>query len=185
MWVLSQHLCECVWSVILTEFPWVPFRRSCWPSSSAARVAWIHRAADCGGDSRSTSKKYWSLTLTAGTGGQGASSDTVTQICTHATEPHYHKLDRVHIRITETICLKTTTGPTKSTMAVWWWSSFLILGVRPRRRYKSSQKEATWSNLKKPVYLSNRGGKFSDWAATWAAYLISKVRPLVRTRNKQ
>lgn len=42
-------------------------------------------------------------------------------------------------------------------------------------RYKSSQKEVNWSKLKKPVYLSNRGSKFSDWSATWAGYLISKV----------
>lgn len=42
-------------------------------------------------------------------------------------------------------------------------------------RYKSSQKEVNWSKLKKPVYLSNRGSRFSDWSATWAGYLISKV----------
>lgn len=42
-------------------------------------------------------------------------------------------------------------------------------------RYKSSQKEVNWSKLKKPVYLSKRGSKFSDWSATWAGYLISKV----------
>uniref|UniRef100_A0A3B3YIZ0 Serine/threonine-protein kinase ATR n=1 Tax=Poecilia mexicana TaxID=48701 RepID=A0A3B3YIZ0_9TELE len=42
--------------------------------------------------------------------------------------------------------------------------------------YKSSQKEVNWSKVKKPVYLSNRGSKFSDWSATWAGYLISKVR---------
>lgn len=42
-------------------------------------------------------------------------------------------------------------------------------------RYKSSQKEVNWSKLKKPVYLSKRGSRFSDWSATWAGYLISKV----------
>lgn len=42
-------------------------------------------------------------------------------------------------------------------------------------RYKSSQKEVNWSKLKKPIYLSNKGSKFSDWSATWAGYLISKV----------
>ncbi|XP_028995716.2 LOW QUALITY PROTEIN: serine/threonine-protein kinase ATR [Betta splendens] len=43
-------------------------------------------------------------------------------------------------------------------------------------RYKSSQKEVNWAKVKKPVYLSNRGSRFSDWSATWAGYLISKVR---------
>lgn len=42
-------------------------------------------------------------------------------------------------------------------------------------RYKSSQKVFNWSRLMKPIYLSNRGSKFSDWSATWAGYLISKV----------
>ncbi|XP_019728158.1 serine/threonine-protein kinase ATR isoform X2 [Hippocampus comes] len=57
-----------------------------------------------------------------------------------------------------------------------------ILEPHLNSRYKSSQKKAAWSNLKKPVYLSNRGGKFSDWAATWAAYLISKVRHNLASR---
>ncbi|XP_041828514.1 serine/threonine-protein kinase ATR isoform X3 [Melanotaenia boesemani] len=51
-----------------------------------------------------------------------------------------------------------------------------ILEPHLNSRYKSSQKEVNWSKLKKPVYLSNRGSKFSDWSATWTGYLISKVR---------
>ncbi|CAB1433197.1 unnamed protein product [Pleuronectes platessa] len=51
-----------------------------------------------------------------------------------------------------------------------------ILEPHLNSRYKSSQKEVNWSKLKKPVYLSSRGSKFSDWSATWAGYLISKVR---------
>ncbi|XP_077396162.1 serine/threonine-protein kinase ATR isoform X2 [Festucalex cinctus] len=57
-----------------------------------------------------------------------------------------------------------------------------ILEPHLSSRYKSSQKETNWSELKKPIYLSNRGGKFSDWAATWAAYLISKVRHNLASR---
>ncbi|XP_031703455.1 serine/threonine-protein kinase ATR [Anarrhichthys ocellatus] len=51
-----------------------------------------------------------------------------------------------------------------------------ILEPHLNSRYKSSQKEVNWSKLKEPVYLSKRGSKFSDWSATWAGYLISKVR---------
>uniref|UniRef100_A0A8C2EHU4 Serine/threonine-protein kinase ATR n=1 Tax=Cyprinus carpio TaxID=7962 RepID=A0A8C2EHU4_CYPCA len=51
-----------------------------------------------------------------------------------------------------------------------------ILEPHLNTRYKSSQKVVNWSKLKKPIYLSSRGSKFSDWSATWAAYLISKVR---------
>ncbi|KAF6726268.1 Serine/threonine-protein kinase ATR [Oryzias melastigma] len=51
-----------------------------------------------------------------------------------------------------------------------------ILEPHLKSRYKSSQKEVNWSKLKKPIYLSNKGSKFSDWSATWAGYLISKVR---------
>uniref|UniRef100_A0A672LFP9 Serine/threonine-protein kinase ATR n=1 Tax=Sinocyclocheilus grahami TaxID=75366 RepID=A0A672LFP9_SINGR len=51
-----------------------------------------------------------------------------------------------------------------------------ILEPHLNTRYKSSQKVVNWSKLKKPVYLTSRGSKFSDWSATWAAYLISKVR---------
>uniref|UniRef100_A0A673FQK8 Serine/threonine-protein kinase ATR n=1 Tax=Sinocyclocheilus rhinocerous TaxID=307959 RepID=A0A673FQK8_9TELE len=51
-----------------------------------------------------------------------------------------------------------------------------ILEPHLNTRYKSSQKVVNWSKLKKPIYLTSRGSKFSDWSATWAAYLISKVR---------
>ncbi|XP_067098811.1 serine/threonine-protein kinase ATR [Osmerus mordax] len=51
-----------------------------------------------------------------------------------------------------------------------------ILEPHLNSRYKSSQKVVNWSKLKKPIYLSSRGRKFSDWSATWAGYLISKVR---------
>ncbi|KAF5895245.1 Serine/threonine-protein kinase ATR, partial [Clarias magur] len=51
-----------------------------------------------------------------------------------------------------------------------------ILEPHLNSRYKSSQKVLNWSRLTKPIYLSNRGSKFSDWSATWAGYLISKVR---------
>ncbi|KAI4897685.1 hypothetical protein NFI96_015723 [Prochilodus magdalenae] len=51
-----------------------------------------------------------------------------------------------------------------------------ILEPHLNSRYKSSQKVVNWSKLTKPIYLSSRGRKFSDWSATWAGYLISKVR---------
>ncbi|TST47705.1 Serine/threonine-protein kinase ATR [Bagarius yarrelli] len=51
-----------------------------------------------------------------------------------------------------------------------------ILEPHLNSRYKSSQKVLNWSRLTKPIYLTNRGRKFSDWSATWAGYLISKVR---------
>uniref|UniRef100_A0A8C9W423 Serine/threonine-protein kinase ATR n=1 Tax=Scleropages formosus TaxID=113540 RepID=A0A8C9W423_SCLFO len=51
-----------------------------------------------------------------------------------------------------------------------------ILEPHLSSRYKSSQKVQNWSNLKKPIYLSSRGSKFAEWSATWAGYLISKVR---------
>ncbi|XP_053507281.1 serine/threonine-protein kinase ATR [Ictalurus furcatus] len=51
-----------------------------------------------------------------------------------------------------------------------------ILEPHLNSRYKSSQKVVNWSRLTKPIYLSNRGSKFSDWSASWAGYLISKVR---------
>ncbi|XP_034530392.1 serine/threonine-protein kinase ATR [Notolabrus celidotus] len=57
-----------------------------------------------------------------------------------------------------------------------------ILEPHLNSRYKSSQKEVNWSKLRKPVYLSNRGSKFSDWSATWAGYLISKVRHELASR---
>ncbi|KAM8833099.1 serine/threonine-protein kinase ATR [Synchiropus picturatus] len=51
-----------------------------------------------------------------------------------------------------------------------------ILEPHLNSRYKSSQKSVNWSKLKKPFYLSEKGSKFSDWSATWAGYLITKVR---------
>ncbi|XP_047467138.1 serine/threonine-protein kinase ATR [Mugil cephalus] len=57
-----------------------------------------------------------------------------------------------------------------------------ILEPHLNSRYKSSQKNMNWSKLKKPVYLSTRGSKFSDWSATWASYLISKVRHELASR---
>ncbi|KAL2098334.1 hypothetical protein ACEWY4_007541 [Coilia grayii] len=51
-----------------------------------------------------------------------------------------------------------------------------ILEPHLNSKYKSSQKVADWSKLKKPIYLSNGGSNFSDWSATWAGCLISKVR---------
>uniref|UniRef100_A0AAY5ETL9 Serine/threonine-protein kinase ATR n=1 Tax=Electrophorus electricus TaxID=8005 RepID=A0AAY5ETL9_ELEEL len=51
-----------------------------------------------------------------------------------------------------------------------------ILEPHLNSRYKSSQKVVKWSKLTKPIYLSSCGSKFSDWSATWAGYLISKVR---------
>ncbi|XP_045917946.1 serine/threonine-protein kinase ATR isoform X1 [Micropterus dolomieu] len=57
-----------------------------------------------------------------------------------------------------------------------------ILEPHLNSRYKSSQKDVNWSKLKKPVYLSKRGSKFSDWSATWAGYLISKVRHELASR---
>ncbi|KAM3594960.1 uncharacterized protein V6R79_015962 [Siganus canaliculatus] len=57
-----------------------------------------------------------------------------------------------------------------------------ILEPHLNSRYKSSQKAVNWSKLKKPVYLSKRGSKFSDWSATWAGYLISKVRHELASR---
>ncbi|XP_076013772.1 serine/threonine-protein kinase ATR [Genypterus blacodes] len=57
-----------------------------------------------------------------------------------------------------------------------------ILEPHLNSRYKSSQKEVNWSKLKKPVYLSIRGSKFSDWSATWAGFLISKVRHVLASK---
>ncbi|XP_076149495.1 serine/threonine-protein kinase ATR isoform X1 [Alosa pseudoharengus] len=51
-----------------------------------------------------------------------------------------------------------------------------ILEPHLNSRYKSSQKVVNWSKLKKPIYLSSCGSNFSDWSASWAGYLISKVR---------
>lgn len=30
--------------------------------------------------------------------------------------------------------------------------------------------------MKKPIYLSKLGNNFAEWSATWAGYLITKVR---------
>uniref|UniRef100_A0AAY5KMV7 Serine/threonine-protein kinase ATR n=1 Tax=Esox lucius TaxID=8010 RepID=A0AAY5KMV7_ESOLU len=57
-----------------------------------------------------------------------------------------------------------------------------ILEPHLNSRYKSSQKVVNWSKVKKPIYLSSRGTKFSDWSATWAGYLISKVRHELASR---
>ncbi|KAJ8409535.1 hypothetical protein AAFF_G00229360 [Aldrovandia affinis] len=57
-----------------------------------------------------------------------------------------------------------------------------ILEPHLNSRYKSSQKLVNWSKLKKPIYLSSRGSKFADWSATWAGYLISKVRHELASR---
>ena len=43
-------------------------------------------------------------------------------------------------------------------------------------RYKSSQKSTDWSGVKKPIYLSKLGNNFAEWSASWAGYLITKVR---------
>ncbi|KAL8187826.1 UNVERIFIED_CONTAM: hypothetical protein K2H54_056449, partial [Gekko kuhli] len=43
-------------------------------------------------------------------------------------------------------------------------------------RYKSYQKVVNWSKVKKPIYLSKLGKNFAEWSATWAGYLITKVR---------
>lgn len=43
-------------------------------------------------------------------------------------------------------------------------------------RYKSYQKAVDWSKMKKPIYLSKLGDNFAEWSATWAGYLITKVR---------
>lgn len=43
-------------------------------------------------------------------------------------------------------------------------------------RYKSYQKAINWSKVKKPIYLSKLGNNFAEWSATWAGYLITKVR---------
>ncbi|KAL1022226.1 hypothetical protein UPYG_G00023920 [Umbra pygmaea] len=57
-----------------------------------------------------------------------------------------------------------------------------ILEPHLNSRYKSSQKVLNWSTVKKPIYLSSRGTKFSDWSATWAGYLISKVRHVLASK---
>ncbi|XP_035133972.3 serine/threonine-protein kinase ATR isoform X3 [Callithrix jacchus] len=51
-----------------------------------------------------------------------------------------------------------------------------ILEPHLNTRYKSSQKSTDWSGVKKPIYLSKLGSNFAEWSATWAGYLITKVR---------
>ncbi|XP_043927908.1 serine/threonine-protein kinase ATR [Protopterus annectens] len=49
-----------------------------------------------------------------------------------------------------------------------------ILEPHLNTRYKSSQKTINWSKIKKPIYRI--GSNFAEWSATWAGYLITKVR---------
>ncbi|XP_053162859.1 serine/threonine-protein kinase ATR isoform X2 [Hemicordylus capensis] len=51
-----------------------------------------------------------------------------------------------------------------------------ILEPHLNTRYKSYQKTVNWSKVKKPIYLSKLGKNFTEWSATWAGYLITKVR---------
>nr|XP_014987478.2 serine/threonine-protein kinase ATR isoform X2 [Macaca mulatta] len=51
-----------------------------------------------------------------------------------------------------------------------------ILEPHLNTRYKSSQKSTDWSGVKKPIYLSKLGSNFAEWSASWAGYLITKVR---------
>ncbi|XP_068960779.1 serine/threonine-protein kinase ATR isoform X2 [Petaurus breviceps papuanus] len=51
-----------------------------------------------------------------------------------------------------------------------------ILEPHLNTRYKSSQKATDWSAVKKPIYLSKLGNNFAEWSASWAGYLITKVR---------
>ncbi|CAH2247104.1 serine threonine- kinase atr isoform X1 [Pelobates cultripes] len=51
-----------------------------------------------------------------------------------------------------------------------------ILEPHLNTRYKSSRKAVNWSKMKKPIYLSKSGNNFAEWSATWAGYLITKVR---------
>ncbi|XP_075058037.1 serine/threonine-protein kinase ATR [Mixophyes fleayi] len=51
-----------------------------------------------------------------------------------------------------------------------------ILEPHLNTRYKSSRKAVNWAKIKKPIYLSRLGNNFADWSASWAGYLITKVR---------
>ncbi|XP_066475341.1 serine/threonine-protein kinase ATR [Tiliqua scincoides] len=51
-----------------------------------------------------------------------------------------------------------------------------ILEPHLNTRYKSYQKAVNWCKVKKPIYLSKLGKNFTEWSATWAGYLITKVR---------
>lgn len=57
-----------------------------------------------------------------------------------------------------------------------------ILEPHLNTRYKSSQKAVNWSKMKKPIYLSKLGNSFAEWSATWAGYLITKVRHELASR---
>ncbi|XP_077344341.1 serine/threonine-protein kinase ATR isoform X2 [Lithobates pipiens] len=51
-----------------------------------------------------------------------------------------------------------------------------ILEPHLNTRYKRSRKAINWTKIKKPIYLSKLGDNFADWSASWAGYLITKVR---------
>nr|XP_015216835.1 PREDICTED: serine/threonine-protein kinase ATR isoform X1 [Lepisosteus oculatus] len=50
-----------------------------------------------------------------------------------------------------------------------------ILEPHLNTRYKGCEKELKFK-LDKPIYLSKRGNSFAQWSATWADYLISKIK---------
>ncbi|XP_060690494.1 serine/threonine-protein kinase ATR [Hemiscyllium ocellatum] len=61
------------------------------------------------------------------------------------------------------------------------WRSFPehvqeILEPHLNTRYKSSQKTCNWVSIKKPFYFGKHDRNFAEWSATWAGYLITKVR---------
>lgn len=127
-------------------FLFVRGRNSCL-YSSVVRGGVTPQDAGCGGDFQNKFKRFWSLISTAG-------SHLQTQTFTLFIHPP----------------------------SCWFFFLFQSCFTLNKRRvsllhcrYKSSQKEVNWSKLKKPIYLSNKGSKFSDWSATWAGYLISKV----------
>ncbi|XP_035661643.1 serine/threonine-protein kinase ATR-like [Branchiostoma floridae] len=41
---------------------------------------------------------------------------------------------------------------------------------------------ATWTNMKKPIYRSNKGSTFQDWVYNWTGYLITKVKQDMASR---
>ncbi|XP_028587032.2 serine/threonine-protein kinase ATR isoform X1 [Podarcis muralis] len=74
-------------------------------------------------------------------------------------------------------CRETTTDSSGGKL----WKMFPdhiqeILEPHLSTRYKSYQKAVNWTKVKKPIYLSKLGKNFADWSATWAGYLITKVR---------
>lgn len=146
---------------------------------SVAKVELTQRADVCGEDSPSKFKKYWSLTSTAGLS---------LHLRTHSLVCNGLRIQDLKIPQT-TVIFSSSLLPSPTfyllacnllvlTKSIFLTSLFVnLLFSTLTCRYKSSQKEVNWSKLKKPVYLSNRGSKFSDWSATWAGYLISKVNP--------